>query len=553
MARLNERSLMKRMKRAIARKELWRSHLNDAYSLALPNRNLFENFMGDTRQQQRGKAKQDLVFDGTLMRSTIKTANRMQSDLTPPFHKWADLEPGPFIPAKQHESARKQLAPIRDAVFAAIHMSNFDVVSNEFYLDLLSGMGIMMVLENDVPGEAPVNYVAIPRAQVAIEEGPLGSVQATYRVHHVHITDIEGTFGRHFKAPDGWDKHVEDNKDKEQDEELREAIYFDPKENQYHYDVMWKGSTGSSAGAREESWARIVERDLEDTPFIVARWMKVAGEAEGRGPILSALPDAKTANKVLEFILRGAAFAVSGVWMARNDGVINPNTVRVIPGAIIPVGSTGGALGASIEHLEFKGRLDVAQIVLEDQRMAIKEAMLDRGLPVESGAVRSATEIIARMRELVQDIGSPFGRLMTEYLRPVLQKTINVLIRKGMIDVGGPVEINGGHIMMSITSPLAREQDLNDVEAVVQWGQITNAIVGPQMAQLGIKTEDVPEYLAQKLNVDPRLVRSEQERRVLSKNIGSMIGASIANGQTSPIGAASAIANDPGRPQRLAA
>ena len=551
MPRLSEKQLNRRMNKAMARKELWRAHLDDAYSLALPNRNLFSNYMGDTRQNQRGKAKQDQVFDGTLMRSTVKTANRLQSDLTPPFHKWADFEPGPFIPEDQKEQARKLLSFVRDATFASIHLSNFDVSVNEYYLDLLSGMAVMMVLENDVPGEAPVNYLTVPRAQVAIEEGPLGSVTATYRRHFVHPRDFAGTFKEHFIEPDGWDRYVKDRDEDDNEDELREAVYFNREMDMWHYDVLWKGSTGSGGSKAEEGLTRIVARDMDDTPFVVARWMKVAGEVEGRGPILMALPDAKTANKIVEFILRGAAFAVSGVWMARNDGVINPATIQVVPGAIIPVGSTGGALGASLEHLEFKGRMDVGQIVLEDLRMGIKAAMMDKGLPPDTGAVRSATEIISRARELVQDIGSPFGRLMTEFLRPTLQKTINILVKKGLIDVGGPIKINGGHVQMVINSPLAREQDLNDVENVTKWAQIVQAVAGPQMAIIGMKVEDIPEYLAQKLGVDPRLVRPKDERKVMQQGLGQMVGQQIAQGQQTPIGAVNAAAATQG--QQIAA
>jgi hypothetical protein len=54
------------------------------------------------------------------------------------------------------------------------------------------------------------------------------------------------------------------------------------------------------------------------------------------------LADAKTLNKVKELLLRNAALAVSGVWMARNDGVINANSVRIFPGAVLPVRSTAG-------------------------------------------------------------------------------------------------------------------------------------------------------------------------------------------------------------------
>lgn len=545
MARMTIDQFRKRMAKATARKELWRSHLDDAYKLALPNRNLFSATMGNTETQQRGERKMDHVYDGTLMRSTIKTANRIQSDLTPPFHKWADFVPGPFIPKKFHDQVRARLEQIRDAYFAALHLSNFDTAVNEFYLDLLSGMGVLMMLENDVPGEAPFNFVAIPRAQVAVEDGPLGTVWATYRIHHVEPKLFADSFGQRFKPPDGFEDFLKkDEADKPA--EIHEGVYFDPKDRVYHYDVVWKGTTGASTASDKEGWTRIVEDSMDDSPFIVARWMKVAGETEGRGPILVALPDAKTANKVVEFVLRNAALNVAGLWMARNDGVVNPNTIKIIPGAVIPVGSTGGGLGASIAPLTFGGNFDVAMLVLDDLRANIRDAMMDKGLPEQTGQPRSATEIVARLRELAQDIGSPFGRLMSEFLRPVVQKGLNILTRKGLIELDGqPISVNGAHVRLSMNSPLAREQDINDVDAIVKWATISREIAGEQAAAIGIRVEDLPEFLAGKMNISPSLLRTKQERTVMQQQIGTMVGQQVANSNQAGPGQAAARSASP--------
>lgn len=560
MPRLKTERLVKRMNVATARKDLWRSYLNDAYSLALPNRNLFDRPMGDTAGRTPGEERNTAVYDGTLQNATLRLANRLQSDLTPPFHKWADFVPGPFLTANANEDeieeARKILAGVRDAVFSAIHLSNFDTSVNEFYLELATGMGVMMLVEDSRPGKAPFHFITVPRAQVAVEDGTLGGFSATYRVHKMDPRDFEERFGEDFIKPDGFDRYLSDHDEKDGEEELREAVYYDAKDDLWYYDVLWKGSTGSS-NQTDQDWTRIVEKEMDDTPFIVARWMKVAGEAEGRGPVLAALPDAKTANKVVEFILRNAAFAVSGFWLARNDGILNPYTVRVQPGAVIPVGSTGGSLGASLQSADFGGRFDVAQLVLEDLRMQIKQAMLDNSLPPETGAVRSATEIIARMRDLVRDVGSPFGRLMTEFLRPTLQKVLNSLVRRKLINLdGGSINLSGGNVAMTINSPLAREQDLNDVEQTLNWAQITKAIVGEQLAPVSIKVESVGGYLAPKMGVAPELVRPKREAEQMQRQIGSMIGAQIGNGAP----AANAIQGATGgggipqsAPQRLAA
>ena len=71
--------------------------------------------------------------------------------------------------------------------------------------------------------------------------------------------------------------------------------------------------------------------------------MKAPGEGYGRSPVMKALPDIKTANKVVELVLKNASIAVTGIWQADDDGVLNPAAVKLVPGAIIPkaVGSAG--------------------------------------------------------------------------------------------------------------------------------------------------------------------------------------------------------------------
>ena len=77
---------------------------------------------------------------------------------------------------------------------------------------------------------------------------------------------------------------------------------------------------------------------------------------------MTALPDIKTANKVVELILKNASIAVTGIWLADDDGVLNPANVKLVPGSIIPkaVGSAG------LTPLQAPGRFDVSQLVLDD-------------------------------------------------------------------------------------------------------------------------------------------------------------------------------------------
>ena len=74
------------------------------------------------------------------------------------------------------------------------------------------------------------------------------------------------------------------------------------------------------------------------------RSVVVCGQVYGRSPVMKALPDIKTANKVVELILKNTTIAVASIWQADDDGVLNLANIKLVPGTIIPkaVGSRRG-------------------------------------------------------------------------------------------------------------------------------------------------------------------------------------------------------------------
>lgn len=537
MARQKVEKVLSRSKAAWKIKDNWRSLKTDAYSLALPARNPYRSDVGGQSQSRPGEPKMDRVFDSTLMLSTVRFANRLQSDLTPPFMKWGSLVPGPFVPEKAKQQVKALLDDMNTKAFAAIHASNFDTAINEFYLELAVGTGDMMVVEGD--DNRPVRFQCVPNSQMAHEEGPWGEIWGWFRRHRLPLRNIEPTWPGKVKLPQGFLDDLNDNPDKVVT--LEEATYFDPDDKKYYYDVIVTSSEGKDRKAKA-SGDRIVEEEFEESPWITARWIKLANEVEGRGPVLFALPDAKTLNKLKELILKNASLAISGVWLGRDDGVLNPNTIRITPGTVIQVGSTGGTMGPSLAPLPFVGRFDVSQLVAADLVANIKNIMLDDALPDEAGPVRSATEFIARQRKLQADVGSPFGRLMSELIRPLFQRVLNTLGRRGLIqlEAGQKVKIDGTFVDIELASPLAQAQNLSEVQTAAQWMALVQGF-GPEAFMLGVKIEDAPEWFAEKMSVDPKLVREKDQRSALQKMAGvlaarQMQAAAEGGGQQTPIG-----------------
>ena len=236
--------------------------------------------------------------------------------------------------------------------------------------------------------------------------------------------------------------------------------------------------------------------------------MKVAGEIYGRGPLMTALPDIKTLNKTIELLLKNASLAVSGVYTAADDGVLNPNTVKIVPGGIIPVARNGGPQGPSLMALPRSGDFNVSQLVINDLRGNVKRILLDESLPPENMSARSATEIVERMKELSQNLGSAFGRLINETMIPVVTKILEVMDERGMIDL--PLRVNGLEVKVSPTSPLANAQAMDEVNAALQFAQITQQM-GAE-GQVAVKFGDMIDYLGDKLGVPASLRNSAAER-----------------------------------------
>ena len=491
MMRLNPEQVLKRHDQALRRKDDFRDLYEDAYEFALPQRNLYDGYydgkVGGSKKMQR-------VFDSTAINSTQRFANRLQSGIFPPQRKWCRLEPGPNIPEERRAEAQAALDVYSDKLFATLKQSNFDIAMGEFLLDLAVGTAVMMVQPGD--DTSPINFVPVPQFLVAFEEGANGQVDNVYRRMRMKAEAISRQWPDAKIEPGSQLARLIDQKPTE-DVDLIEATVFDAKRGDYCYHVIYK-----------EGKQELVYRRMKVSPWIVSRYMKVAGEIYGRGPLITAMPDIKTLNKTLELLLKNASLAIAGVYTAADDGVLNPATVKILPGAIIPVARNGGPQGASLTPLPKSADFNVSQIVINDLRANIKRILLDESLPPDNMSARSATEVVERMKELAQNLGSAFGRLINETMIPLVEKILMVMDDRGLIDL--PLRVNGLEVKVSAVAPLAMAQNMEEINSIMQYMQIAQQM-GPE-GQMSIKVGDTLDMIADRLGIPQKIRRSPEER-----------------------------------------
>jgi hypothetical protein len=457
--------------RASERRAPWERLWRDCYAYAMPLRGygLAAEFEPASRAAER-------MFDGTAADAVEQLSASLLAHLTPPWSRWFGLRPGQAIAQSPAAGAlAERLDGIADLVQGHFDRSNFAVEMHQCFLDLAT-----------VGALSAFRFAAVPASEVLIEDDQLGGIGRIFRRSRLTPAGLLKAFPGAAAVAPALEKAAESGIAKLT---LVEAV--SPRAGQVDYAAfLAQPLDGVPDGL-------LAEGRFEHSPFIVFRWLKGAGEIYGRSPVMTALPDIKTANKVVELILKNASIAVTGIWLADDDGVLNPANIRLTPGSIIP--KAPGSAG--LTPLQAPGRFDVSELVLADLRARIRHTLLvDRLAPVD-GPRMTATEVAERSSETARLLGAVYGRLQGELLTPLLVRALGILRRRGEI---GEITLDGRLVELQWRSPLARAQARDDVRNTVLWLEQV-ARLGPQAAAV-VDAAAAARWLARSLGVPGEIV-----------------------------------------------
>lgn len=458
-----------------------------------------------------GASAFERLFDSTGPVNVQRSASRLQRDLTPPFQRWMELEAGPLVREDLIEPLNRQLMTSTAIIHAVLDASAFSTASLEAYADLLVSTGALLAVEGD--DQMPIRWTSAPAWALAIEEGPGGRVDNCYWRKKFPAWILP----RHWPAAQ-WPAAVQAKIAAQSTDpvEVLQASYYDPELRGWRMAVLCCEASES----KPVVWDSARDRT---NPWIVFRYWTTPADPWGRGPVMLALPDIRTANKTVEMLLTAAAYALAPPLMVAHDGVVNPDQMNLAPRSLIRVARTGGPLGRSIEPLNLGSNIDLGQIVLQDQRESIARNLLGTQLPPDSGAVRSASEIIERTKQLQYDAGAAFGRLNHEYVPQVVARVLDILDRKKVVGIDWEgMRIDQLIMRVKVTSPLARSQNLEDVQTIVQFWEMAKQVGGEEAFIHICNTEDGLPKLAKLMGVPLWAVNTPEQRAALAKAAGTM-------------------------------
>lgn len=512
-------TLMMRLDAAFKLKEPWEPILREMYALTMAARNPYD-------VNKTGLSSMNAQFDSTAPTALFKATNRMISELVPSDQSWAGLELGPVTMLTtdkiNQDDMKKKLAATTSIARVVFDGGNFVNAIWEAFLDMMGGiMGCLLVLEDPDDNIEPVNFECVSQAEVAIEKDGKGKNCGVYRKKcGVKIRQIQEIWDDAVLPKDLAEKlKKKDPKNPDPECDLMESTYrLRGRNGKWAYVIHWRKDKSDPV--------EVVYREYDECPWIIFQWSRMPGSPYGPGPGILLLPTIRMVNKAKEMIIINAALALAGMYLAKDDGVLNIDNIQIVQGGIIPVGSTGGTGGASLAPLQTGRDFGLAQFVLEDEQDTIRKGLFDNGLPDPSKGVRSPTEIIERLRELAQDVGGAIGRL-TRSLVELYARVIGVLKRRGLVP---NVNLDQFNFRVHIKSPLARAQQLQEVQTVMQWWQMAVSILGPQMAMMSADVEKMVAWIAERLGVPHELLRDDADKQQIQQNVAQIIAAQQAQG-----------------------
>jgi hypothetical protein len=486
---------------------LWRSLHQEAFDFAAPNRETFTI-------HSPGQRKSRQIFDSTAVISLQQFSNRIQGALLPPWQQWMDLVSGDDIPEEEEDKTDQALESLTDTFFSHLNHSNFYTELSPMLIDLGIGTGAIMVEEGDFATGETLRFTNVPLAELYPEKPPGGPIESGWRkqlVKPMHIkrswpgADLPTDLAKLAKKPESAEVTI------------LNGMLFNPVDKKYHQVVIY-----------EPNKSLLFTQSFNTKRLIISRWHLTPGEVFGRGPVIQQLPDIRTVNKVKQFILENAAIQMAGIYTGVDDGIFNPHTVRIAPGAVIAVASNSNQ-NPTLQPLNRSGDLGMGQLIMQDLQDNIRKALFADPLGDLTDPVRSATEIMLRNQDMLRNSGASFGRQKTELIEPIVNAVVDILGSLGEIP---KVAVDGKQITIRQASPLAKAEALEDFQNSQVWFQ-SLAQLPPEVVAAKVKIEDIPGFWADKLGVPATLIRTEEETQELASQVQEAAGQAIEQGAPS--------------------
>lgn len=463
-----------------------------------------DGLSGQVMDAQQGMARKSRMLDGTATDSSRMLASAIMSGLTPSNSRWFELDVD-----GESEDERQWFDAAAGALWQNIHAANFDSEGYEACLDVVdAGWFALFIDEDRERGGLSFQQWALGGCYVASTRSD-GVVDTIYREHQLTAEQAVAKFGEGAVSPD-----VVKLAGSKPDEKLTflHAIY--PRTPYVAGARLAKNLPFASVVVEVKSKRVVRESGFHEFPVVVPRWLRLPNSSYGVGPVYDALPDIRQLNELKAMELAAADVAISGMWIAEDDGVLNPRTVKIGPRKVIIANSVD-----SMKALQTGSNFQLSDVMVTKLQAAIRKILMSDQLQPQDGPAMTATEVHVRVNLIRQLLGPIYGRLQAEYLRPLVERCFGLAYRAGVLGQA-PQTMAGREFSVHYVSPMARAQRLEDVTAIQQLAQSVGELAQAKQDPTVWDTIDEAEAIRQVgegLGVPAGVLRSAADQQQLKQ------------------------------------
>lgn len=495
--------ICKRLGELRAERSKYEAHWTECYKFGAPERQ--QCFSGGSDVQgTREKQRADLL-DSTASEAILTFVSTLIAGTTPANAIWFKAVPDGMDDPAVLTNGEHWLEQVCQFIFRNIHGANFDSEIFDLVIDFaVAGWG---VLYEDIDRKKGGGYTfqtwPVGECFIASTRAD-GVVDTIYREYSLTATQIVSQFGKHRVS-----NAVLNAFENRPDDKFKIAHVIEPRDVKVPIErrvLLPKQMPFASYHVEIETKHILKESGYNEFPCAVPRFRKIPGSCYGIGIMSVALPDAKSANALMRDTLRSAEIDVLGMWIAEDDGVLNPRTVRIGGGKIITANKVD-----SMKRLDSGSGFQVGDALLDRLQAGIRRKLMADGLSQHYNQPPTAAEVYARVDMIRQQLGPLYGRAQAELLIPILERSFGLAYRAEVLGEA-PEDLQGRNLSFKFVSPLARAQKLEEVASIERLMGSMGAVleINPDALD-NIDTDAIPQVLAQGLGVPTSILRTEDK------------------------------------------
>jgi hypothetical protein len=208
------------------------------------------------------------------------------------------------------------------------------------------------------------------------------------------------------------------------------------------------------------------EGGFQSFPYAISRYEQAPGEVYGRSPAMDVLPAIKTLNEEKKTLLKQGHRTVDPVLLVHDDGIIDSFSLK--PGAL-----NAGAVtpdGRPLVHALPVGNIAAGKELMDDERNLINDAFLITIFQILTESPQmTATEVLERTKEKGILLAPTIGRQQSEYLGPMIERELDVLVRQNLIPPMPRMLAQAqGDYRIEYDSPLSRAQRAEEASGLMR-------------------------------------------------------------------------------------